>query len=546
MPRALRRLSASVAAVALALGGVALGAAPAQAADYVPSGTWTMPTNVTWGTQVQISSSFTSMLALLPGASGLTFKSTQWIRVSDGAVLSNDQWYTTTIDDIGTDLYGVQRVMVSGGPHDGQIATLTSNWSHVSARQFTQPTLAAPGEAVAGGMLTVSGTGWGATPTGYDWEWRRVADNALVGSGSGAVVGGYQITSADVSAGSVFYAVVTAHLAGYLDATWSTSFSQTAHLGSFANVTAVPTVSGAGRLGTSFSAGYDASGVTPAPTSVTIQWRTTDGMIVGTGATFAPTSALLGQPLYATALLERDDYQDYVTLGSAYTATVALADQTPGAAPVVTGRNALGGVLTASVDTSAWSPVPDSFTYQWFLEDGTPIAGADQATLAMTDDLVGEVVYVAATAHAVDHHDYVIASAPTGKIAKPTVAASVTSVQAGDTVTVQAWGLLLDEEYTVELHSTPVVLGTATSDAAGTVSQTFRIPASTPAGAHTVVLLRDGVQVAEIAITVTAQPALAATGADAGVLPLGLALFVLGLLLTVVSRRVASRRSSTS
>jgi len=126
------------------------------------------------------------------------------------------------------------------------------------------------------------------------------------------------------------------------------------------------------------------------------------------------------------------------------------------------------------------------------------------------------------------------------------VTASVTSVQAGDTVTVQAWGLLLDEEYTVELHSTPVVLGTATSDAAGTVSQTFRIPASTPAGAHTVVLLRDGVQVAEIAITVTAQPALAATGADAGVLPLGLALFVLGLLLTVVSRRVASRRSSTS
>lgn len=545
--RVFRRLSASAAAVALALGGVALGAAPAQAADYVPSGTWTIPTNVTWGTQVQISSGFTSMFALLPGASALTFQSTQWIRVSDGAVLSTDQWYPTTIDDIGTDLYGVQRVFVNGGPHDGQTAILTSNWSHVSARQFTQPTLAASGEAVAGGTLSVSGAGWGATPTSYDWEWRRVADNALVGSGSGAVVGGYQVTSADVSAGSVFYANVTAHLAGYLDATWSTSFSQTAHLAPFADVTAVPQVSGSGRLGTSFTATYDTWGVNPAPTSVTIQWRTTDGTIVGTGSSFAPTNALLGQPLYATALLERDDYQDYVTLGSAYTATVALAGQTPGAAPVITGRNALGGVLTASVDPSGWSPVPDSFTYQWFLEDGTPIVGADQATLAMTDDLVGEVVYVAATAHAADHHDYVIASAPTGKIAKPAVATSVTKVQAGDTVTVQAWGLLLGEEYTVELHSDPVVLGTATSDAAGTITQSFRIPASTPAGAHTVVLLRDGVEVGTIALTVTAAPStgLAATGADTAVLPIGIGMLALGLLAIVVARRRTAGRAST-
>ncbi|MFT4284769.1 MAG: hypothetical protein QM598_08050 [Protaetiibacter sp.] len=542
MPRALRRLSASLAAVALALGGAALAATPAHAADYHPATTWSIPTAVRWGDVLHLNA--VEIFAQLPGAHTLQDYTIEWHRVADGALLSAGSSYTVPQAEIGSQLYGVFTATVVGGTYDGDRVVTYSNWTGaVAKKQFAQPTLAAAGDAIAGGTLSVTGT-WSPTPTSYDWEWRRVADNALVGGGSGTTVGGYTVTSADVAAGSIFYANVTAHLEGYQDATWATSFSQTAHLGSFANVTAVPVVSGTGRLGTSFAASYDTAGVAPAPTATTIQWRTADGTIVGTGASFTPTNALLGQPLYATALLSRADYQDYVTLGSAYTATVSLADQTPGAAPVITGRNALGGTLTASVDTSAWSPVPDSFTYQWYLEDGTPIADADEATLSMTSALVGEVVYVEATSHAADHLDYVIASAPTGRIAAPVVAASVTSVQAGDTLTVQAWGLLLDEGYTVELHSSPVTLGTATSDAAGTISQSFRIPASTPAGAHTVVLLRNGVQVAEVALTVTARPALAATGADAAAAPLALGLLLAGLAAMLVSRRL--RRSAVA
>lgn len=538
MPRLLRRLSASVATVALALGGVALVAAPAHAAPA----TSTLPHAVQWGEMLMVDDTGVLAAAGSVGGSYTSAADIEWRRASDGHLLGAGYFYTTKREDVGTEVYNVVPVHLPGGG----TFTVYSTWAAVTLREFTQPTLTVAGVPLPGNSLGVDAAGWGATPSSYDWEWRRVFDNAVVGSGSGTSIESYVVSVADAEAGSIFYATVTAHLDGFQDATWSSSFSQTAHLGSFADVTAVPAVSGTGRLGTSFTASYDATGVTPTPSSVTLQWRTTDGTIVGTGPTFTPSNALLGQPLYATALLELDGYQDYVTLGSAYTATVSLADQTPGAAPVITGRNALGGVLTASVDTSAWSPTPDSFSYQWYLEDGTAIPGADQADLAMTEDLVGEVVYVVATAHATDHHDYATGSAPTGRIARPGVTTNVTSVQAGDTVTVQAWGLLLDEEYTVELHSTPVVLGTATSDAAGTISQTFRIPAGTPAGAHTVVLLRGGVQVAEIAITVTAQPALAATGADAGVLPLGLAALALGLLLTVVSRRGAARRFSTS
>lgn len=740
MSRAIRRLAAAVTSFALALGGVALAAVPAQAAEYVPTGTWNIPaTGVDWGHTLQFDGA--SVFALVPpDVEALQLIAFDWRRDDNDAFLGSGLSYTVDSAAAGTSVYAALRVQINGGALDGDTTTLYSNRTNViPMRAFSQPALSVSGEAIAGNALWVANGNWGATPSSYTWEWRRLSDNAIVGTGSGSSIGTYTVTSADVTAGSIFYAIVTAHLQGYTDATWATSFSQAAHLGSFANVTAVPVVTGTGHLGSSYSAIYNASGITPAPTTITFRWHTSDGTIIGTGATFTPSNALLGEPLYVTALLARADYNDYVTLGSAYsavvslaqfenvpaptvsgsgrlgtsftasldangitptpatisyrwhtadgtivgtgatftptnallgetlyatavltavdtadyvtlgsaetapvslaqfenvptptvsgtgrlgtsftasfdtsdiaptpatvsyrwhttdgtivgygatftptnallgeplyatalltavdtadyatlgsdyTATVSLADQTPGAAPVITGRNVLGGELTASVDTSAWSPVPDSFSYRWFLEDGTEIADADEATLAVTGDLVGEVVYVVATAHAVDHFDYEIASAPTGRIAEPVLGASTASVVAGGAVTVEAWGLLLSEEYSVELHSDPIVLGTVVSALDGTISQSFTIPANTPAGEHTIVLLHDGVEMAEIALTVTAAPvpaaAIAATGTDADLTAMtvvtAMTLLAAGVLL-VVSRRVASRRSSTN
>lgn len=530
MPRTLRRLSASVAALALALGGVGLTATTAQAATH------TLPIAPTtqWGDTAQFT--YAELAALFPGGTIMGLQQVRWLRASDGSLLGNP-FYSPTVSHLGSTFYGEILVNVSG-PGYGTETVITTH-SEVVERTFSVAALSVAGSGAAGSTLSVTSADGYLPDASYSWEWRRVSDDALLGSGSDLTLSPYTVTAADAAAGSPIYAKITAVRYGYTTATWTTSPSPAPHLSAFANVTAVPLVSGTGRLGTSFTASYDVAGVTPAPTSVTLRWYTSDGTIVGLGASFTPTNALLGESLYVTAVLSHADHVDHITAGSVSTAPVALAEQSPGAAPVITGRNALGGLLTASVDPSGWSPVPDSFDYQWYLEDGTAIPDADEATLAMTAGLVGEIVYVVATAHAADHLDVAIPSALSGRIVQPTLGASASKVTAGGAVTVNASGLLSGESYTIELHSTPVVLGTVTADAAGTVSGTFTIPASTLGGPHTLVLLRGGVQVAAFPITVTAASGLAATGADAAALPLGAALLALGALALGLARRRA-------
>ncbi|MBM7829321.1 hypothetical protein JOE59_000026 [Agromyces cerinus] len=75
--------------------------------------------------------------------------------------------------------------------------------------------------------------------------------------------------------------------------------------------------------------------------------------------------------------------------------------------------------------------------------------------------------------------------------------------------------------FAVELHSTPQTLGSATTNSDGGFTFTGTIPAATPAGAHTIVVTIDGVEVANSSITVaaagsgeeTTSAGLASTGA---------------------------------
>lgn len=91
------------------------------------------------------------------------------------------------------------------------------------------------------------------------------------------------------------------------------------------------------------------------------------------------------------------------------------------------------------------------------------------------------------------------------------IAVSAPSVVAGGTVTVSGTGFAAGERLELELHSTPVALGTATAGADGSLSQRVTIPASTPAGAHTLVAKRaDGSEVS-IPLSVASAPS---TGAD--------------------------------
>ncbi|MEU4014273.1 metallophosphoesterase family protein [Microbacterium sp. NPDC028030] len=84
------------------------------------------------------------------------------------------------------------------------------------------------------------------------------------------------------------------------------------------------------------------------------------------------------------------------------------------------------------------------------------------------------------------------------------IALDASSVKAGGTVTVSGSGFAEGAELRLELRSDPVQLGTVTAGADGSFQRTVTIPASTPAGVHTLaVILPDGTEVTA-SVTVTA------------------------------------------
>ncbi len=126
------------------------------------------------------------------------------------------------------------------------------------------------------------------------------------------------------------------------------------------------------------------------------------------------------------------------------------------------------------------------------------------------------------------------------------------SVTAGNRITVTASGLTPGAEYVVTLHSDPVELGRAASRPDGTLALTGTIPASTPAGAHTLTIAAvsaPGTVLASRALTVAAAPAprpaggLASTGADAQPWLLGGAVALLAGVGALIARRLVRRRA---
>ncbi|MEY2397284.1 MAG: hypothetical protein QOJ00_458 [Actinomycetota bacterium] len=97
----------------------------------------------------------------------------------------------------------------------------------------------------------------------------------------------------------------------------------------------------------------------------------------------------------------------------------------------------------------------------------------------------------------------------------PHITLSTNSVKAGDSITVTGGGFEAGEPVSGVVQSDPVGIGSTTSDAAGEIALTFTMPASVPAGAHTIRF----------------------TGADSGL--------VLTAPVTVVSSQVAATTSTT-
>ncbi len=498
-----------------------------------------------------IGTDFTASLDLTGTTPVPTSVTYSWHRVDTGAQLQSGPSATLPASSSleGTGVYVIAQLDAPGTPSYVTLNSPFSNTVHKGGFENVNTPLVS-GSGVIGTDFTASLdlTGTSPVPATVTYAWYRADTHALLQSGTATT-----LAASSSLEGTGVYVIATLEAPNTHNyVTLNSPFSNTVHEGGFENVN-TPVVSGSGVIGTNFTASLDLTGTTPVPATVTYAWYRADTHALlqsGTATTLAASSSLEGTGVYVIATLEAPNTQNYVTPNSPFSNTVHKGGFTPGDAPTLHGLHSLFGQLTADIDTTTWAPTPTSVSWAWYLSDGTPIAGADQASLAMTADLVGKSVYAVATLRAANTVDYVIATPPSGRIAAPTLSVSgVKSVTAGSSVPFKAWGLLFDTEYTFELHSQPIALGARTSSAAGTLDTTFAIPASVPSGTHRLVMLLNGQEVGSVKIEVVretgqqSEPALARTGADETVLPaLGVVslMAVGGVLVLSRSRRRAN------
>ncbi|GAB3617086.1 NPCBM/NEW2 domain-containing protein [Okibacterium endophyticum] len=86
----------------------------------------------------------------------------------------------------------------------------------------------------------------------------------------------------------------------------------------------------------------------------------------------------------------------------------------------------------------------------------------------------------------------------------PSISLGTDTVQAGSHQTLVGSGFVPEQVLEVSLHSTPVLLGSVTTDSAGNFSFGFVVPEDTTTGAHSIQVSSSGVTLATVAVTVTA------------------------------------------
>lgn len=178
--------------------------------------------------------------------------------------------------------------------------------------------------------------------------------------------------------------------------------------------------------------------------------------------------------------------------------TVSWAEPADGGSPVTSYRVALNGGAPVTV--------PAGTTTHTF----TALAPGDYTATVAARNTVGTSAASAASTAAT------VGGAP---VVDPTTVKGSVAVTGdlvpGGRITVVGTGLAPGVGgFSVELHSTPQTLGTATTASDGGFTFTGTIPAATPAGAHAIVVTINGVEVARSTITLAA--AASGTAGSAG------------------------------
>jgi YVTN family beta-propeller protein len=420
----------------------------------------------------------------------------------------------------------------------------------IAAGQFSAaPVIEIQGDSEVGKTVTAAVVTWASpVPSTYSYKW--FADDVVI---PGATLGTLELVPAFV--GAEISVAVSPRLTGY-DSTTGIGTARTkiaVEPGSFITAPSVQIV-GDVEVGATLTASIAAEAA-PVPSDYTYQWLADGQPIAGaTSRTFVPTGAELNKVL---SVRVQPRLTGYVSASGEKTsdasAPVGVGSFTNSALVQIQGVAQVGQTLTGTVVLGA-SPAPTSYTYQWFA-GGSPIDGATTATFVLTAAQAGDTISFVATPQLAGYDSQTGRGKSGATAAVVALALSLDSAKAGGEVVVTGSGLAPGSTYSVQLFSTPVVLGAVTADPSGAFTQSFAIPADTAPGAHQIKLFdAAGMERASLGITILAAPAavgtaaggatgLSATGGSIGMgwVAFGLGSLLLGALLIAVRRRVGAR-----
>jgi hypothetical protein len=301
----------------------------------------------------------------------------QWYRAGVAIAGATKVTYTSVAADLTKAL--TFKVTATLASYD--TLTLTSNASEpVVLNGFgltNAPTLSNTSPTF-GNVITGSVAAWSPVATTLSYQWFRDTT---------AIAGATKI-SYTAAVGDIGHALKLRVIGSKTNYTTTALFSDPTDsvIAATLRYTATPSIAGTATQGVTLAAN---TGVwTPTTTKLTFQWLRDDAPVAGAIAkTYKLVAADATHVISVRVTAALAGYTTEILTSAPTSAVLGILTKT--VKPVVVGALQVGNELT--VNTGAWLPTPDSFTYSWF-KNGVAIPDSDTATYEISlDDFGGKI-----------------------------------------------------------------------------------------------------------------------------------------------------------